>query len=77
MRVEDFNSGFSFSPQLPPETERSPVQSLHMPASVSYRQIAVTALTPGVCFHGLRVREPQPLVHGRHFDHSWLPPVGG
>jgi hypothetical protein len=69
--VEDMQSGYAVSPALPPND----LVSLPVPASVSYRDIRLTALTPGIVFYGVRSREPQPFLPQWRFDWSKLPGV--
>ncbi len=69
--LEDLSSGYTVRPVLPPDQ----IVSLPVPGAISYREIRLTALTPGVVFHAIRIREPQPEVVVRAFDHSFLPPV--
>lgn len=69
--LEDLSSGYTVSPVLPADQ----LVSLPVPGNVSYRDIRLTALTPGVIFHGVRTKEPQPAYGGQPFDHSTLPPV--
>lgn len=69
--LEDLSSGYTVSPVLPPDQ----LVSLPVPGNVSYRDIRLTALTPGAIFHGVRTKEPQPAVGGWKFDHATLPPV--
>lgn len=71
--VEDLQSGYSVSPTLPPESPSGSVLALACPAAVSRRMVRLTALSPGVCFFGIRCREPQPERVAWAFDHSVLP----
>lgn len=71
--VEDEQSGYEVDPELPPEQDRGALQ-LHVPGSVVYRNIRVTARTPGVIFYGLRASIEQPTVPYM-FDWNRLPPV--
>jgi hypothetical protein len=72
--IEDTHSGYVAKPTLSSEAE-SGVVGLVVPSGVSYRPIRLTALTPGVVFYGLRVREPQPWDPTWRFDWNDLPPV--
>lgn len=74
-RVEDEASGLDTTMYLPPE-EGGRILSVSVPASVSYRQVRVTALSPGVRFYGVQTKEPQPWLPDVKFDHSVLPPTG-
>lgn len=71
VRVEDLRSGYVVSPKLPPND----IASLPCPAQVSYRDIRLTALSPGGIFYGVRTREPQPFSPSWSFDWHKLPPV--
>jgi hypothetical protein len=71
LRVEDTHSGYVVSPTLPPRN----LVSLPIPAQVSYRDVRLTALSPGVVFYGVRSREPQPFSPQWRFDWHKLPPV--
>jgi hypothetical protein len=73
--VEDLASGYRMSPQLPPESENSQVMNLIIPGNVTYRNVRLTALSPGVTFHGISVSEPQPYDPDFHFDWHCLPPA--
>jgi hypothetical protein len=75
VRVTDEQTGYDFTPELPPEGEHGQVLHLAIPASVAYRTVRLSALTPGVRFYGVTTREQQPVMIGDTFDHSWLPPV--
>jgi hypothetical protein len=71
VELVDTYSGYTIRPTLPPEK----VVSLPCPASVSYRQLRLTMLTPGCCFYGIRSREQQPRIPGVAFDWHTLPKV--
>lgn len=70
--VEDLHSGYTVKPTLPSGTA---IMGLVAPCGVSHRQLRLTALAPGVCFHGIRTREPQPERTDWAFDYSALPGV--
>lgn len=59
-----------------------PDQMVDLPVSFAtvddnYRSVELRALEPGVRFHGISTREPQPWLPALiDFDHSKLPPVG-
>ncbi len=73
--AEDLDSGYECSPVLRPESTNT-VTTINMPAGFSYRQVRLTALTPGVTFFGLRTIQPQPIADTSYtFRHSHLPPV--
>ena len=71
LRVEDLHSGYVASPALPPND----LVSLPIPAQVSYRDVRLTALSPGIVFYGIRSREPQPFSPRWRFDWHKLPLV--
>ena len=75
VEVVDEGSGFTASPDMPPEGENAQVLQLMVPAGIAYRNIRITALSPGVCFYGIQTREKQPFLPNVSFDHSMLPPV--
>jgi hypothetical protein len=75
VEVEDTRSKYRIQPKLPPEGPVQSVVALNVPASVSYRQVRLTALSPGVCFYGIRCREPQPRCDAKPFDWNDLPRV--
>lgn len=77
VEVIDYHSGFTCNPVLAPEGSSTQIMAIAVPASVSYREVRLTALTPGAVFYGIRTREPQMLYHGTRFDHSFLPAAGG
>jgi hypothetical protein len=72
--IEDLSSGFSCKPVLQPEGPQGAVMSVLVPGN-SYREVRLTALTPGVTFFGVKTREPQPVLPLVKFDHSVLPQV--
>ena len=71
-RVEDEQSGFKAEPELLPE-EGNGVLQMMVPAGLSYRNLRITALTPGVRFFGIQSRDRQPCIPNATFDHSMLP----
>lgn len=71
--VTDAHSGYSVSPELPPDPNQ--IVQLAVPG-FGYRDIRLTALTPGVTFYAISVHEPQPYVPHWTFDYSMLPPPG-
>lgn len=71
----DETSGFTVSPEMPPEGDNTQVLQVVVPGGVVSRNIRLTALTPGVIFYGLQTQEPQPIMMSVKFDHSKLPPV--
>ena len=72
VRVEDEQSGFKAEPELLPE-EGNGVLQMMVPAGLSYRNLRITALTPGVRFFGIQSRDRQPCIPNATFDHSMLP----
>ena len=76
VHVVDKQSGFEATPQLYPEGDQGQVLALTIPSACSYREIELTALSPGIVFYGVKCREPQPYNPSLAFDHSWLPPCG-
>jgi hypothetical protein len=70
--VTDTHSGYSVSPELPPDPNA--VVQLSVPG-FGYRDIVLTARTPGVVFYALAVHEPQPIDPRWSFDYSVLPPT--
>lgn len=71
--IVDEHSGFKASPELPPEGTDGKVLQLMVPGNIAYRNLRITALTPGVCFFGIQTREKQPHLSHVSFDHSVLP----
>jgi len=74
IKLEDEQSGYSVEPDLPAEAGNNFMQ-LSIPSSASYRNVRLTALSPGVCFLGLKTREPQPWLPNVKFDYWTLPPA--
>jgi hypothetical protein len=70
--VTDTHSGYSVSPELPPDPNQ--IVQLSVPG-FGYRDIVLTARTPGVVFYALAVHEPQPTDPRWSFDYSVLPPT--
>lgn len=75
IEVVDEGSGFKASPDMPPEGEGVQVLHMQIPGGLNYRNIRITALTPGVCFYGMQSREQQPFLPNVKFDYSVLPPA--
>jgi len=73
VRIEDELSGFSAEPELIPEGQGN-VFTLCVPGAMGYRNVRLTALTPGVVFYGIKTREAQPYVPIQ-FDFNTLPPL--
>lgn len=71
--VADEQSGYEITQELPPEGPQGQAVNFAIPGNIAYRNIRLTALTPGVTFYGLSVREPQPVFPAAKFDHSVLP----
>lgn len=74
IKLEDEQSGYSVEPDLPAEAGNNFLQ-LSVPSTASYRNVRLTALSPGVCFLGLRTRDPQPWLPNVKFDYWTLPPA--
>lgn len=74
VKVEDA-AGFRCEPELQPEGSEGAVLRLAVPAAVTYREIKLTALTPGIVFYGVRSREAQPFYPEVKFDFRSLPPL--
>jgi hypothetical protein len=73
IRIEDEQSGYVVEPALPAEDGTNFLQ-LSVPGSATYRQVKLTALSSGVCFLGLKTKEPQPWIPGVRFTFDTLPP---
>lgn len=73
VHVEDEQSGYEIELELTPESQNGAYQ-LAVPGSVAYRNVRVTAKTPGVVFYGLRTQIEQPTRPCK-FDWNGLPPV--
>lgn len=73
-KIEDEQSGYNAEPFLPPEDGNN-FMMISIPSGAAYRNIKITALSPGVCFMGLKTREPQPWLPHVKFDYSTLPPA--
>ena len=73
INVADEQSGYEITQELPPEGPQGQTVNFAIPGNIAYRNIRLTALTPGVTFYGLSVREPQPVLPAVKFDHSVLP----
>lgn len=73
VEVIDEASGFRACPALPPEGTNGSVLQMLVPAAISYRNIRITALSPGIVFYGLQTREKQPYLPNETFDYSVLP----
>ena len=73
VEVVDEQSGFKAVPDLQPEGEQGQVLQVMVPGGMSYRNIRITALTPGVCFYGIQTRDKQPFLPNVSFNHAMLP----
>lgn len=62
-------------PELIPEGNDGQVLAFPLPPVPLCRTVELKALTPGICFCGIKCMEPQPQQVGLSFDHSWLPPI--
>lgn len=74
IEVTDTHSGYSVSPKLPPEGNDQHVLQLVVPG-FGYREVRLTARSPGAIFYALAVHEPQPFDPRWSFDYSVLPPT--
>ena len=70
IEVKDELSGWSATPDLP--SEEKGILQLVVPGGMAYRNIRVTALTPGIVFLGIQSREKQPFIPNATFDYSNL-----
>lgn len=68
------HAGYESRPTIKPEGDEGAVMGLTVPSAFGYRQVTLTALTPGMTFYGIRARTPQPS-HPAKFDFSVLPPL--
>jgi len=73
IRIEDEQSGYDVEPFVQPEA--AGMLQISVPGSAGYRRLRLTTSTPGVCFMGLKTREPQITLPNVRFNHSTLPPV--
>ncbi len=73
VRIVDEESGYSVEPFIPPEGEQHQCLQVPLPATVSYRTIRVTALSPGICFYKIVCQNKQPVDPTQKFNHSVLP----
>lgn len=72
LEIVDEQSGYKATPVMPPEGEQTTALQVPLPANVSYRNVRITALTPGVCLFRLMCQHQQP-TNNLTFDHSRLP----
>lgn len=72
INVRDEMSGFDMDLDIVPEGDQQQVMQVQVPAGISYRNIKLTALTPGIVFYGMQVHEPQPVFPDFSFNHSML-----
>lgn len=73
IEVVDEESGYTVEPFIPPEGEQHQCLQIPLPGLVAYRNIRVTALSPGVCFYKIVCQNKQPVDPTQKFDHSILP----
>jgi hypothetical protein len=73
VEIVDEQSGFKAVPELQPEGNQGQVLQVMVPGGMNYRNIHVTALTPGVCFYGIQTRDKQPFLPNVSFTHAMLP----
>lgn len=69
----DEASGWEITTELQPEGANGQIMNLQVPGSISYRNISLTALTPGIVFYGIVCAEQQLYFPEIKFDHSVLP----
>jgi len=74
MRIEDEQSGFVAEPALPAESVNGQLMQISVPSGAGYREIKLTALGRGLCFFGVKTRDPQPVLPHVRFDFDTLPP---
>ena len=72
LEVVDEQSNYKATPDLPADNLGAILQVV-VPGGCVYRNIRVTALTPGVMFYGIQSREKQPFLPNVSFDYSRLP----
>lgn len=70
--IRDEMSGYEITTEVAPEGPQGQVLPMSVPGN-AYRTIQLTALSPGITFYGLVVREAQPVWPNARFDHSVLP----
>lgn len=71
--VTDTQSGYEMEVDLPAEGKEQQIRNLHVPGTIHYRVIRLTALTPGTTFYGVTTHEPHLRDPTWTFDHSSLP----
>lgn len=71
VEVHDAASGYRVTPTL-----GEGVVQVMVPSGISYREVTVTALDPGVTLYGMLTREAQPWRPHVKFDSDTLPPAG-
>lgn len=69
----DEASGWEITTELQPEGANGQIMNLQVPGSISYRNIRLTALSPGIVFYGIVCAEQQPYFPEIKFDHAVLP----
>ncbi len=73
--VKDLASGYETRTTIAPESKLPTPTPVKMPAHISYRELSLDILSPGLALYAIRVREPQPWFNGKPFTHATLPPV--
>lgn len=73
--IRDEMSGYEITTEVSPEGEQGQAAHMQVPAACAYRNVVLTALSPGVTLYGLVVREPQIVMPEIKFDHATLPGV--
>jgi hypothetical protein len=72
VEIVDEMSGFTCSPKLPPQADNMTIMQISVPASVLYRTIRVTALTPGIIYYATVCRDRQPFQKNVRFTYESL-----
>jgi hypothetical protein len=73
INVVDEQSGYEMTLDVAPEGNSMTMMQVQIPGNIAYRVVRLTALSPGIVFYGISVREPQPFLPAFKFDHSRLP----
>ncbi len=73
VRVIDRATGYDVTVEVHSEGEAIESLQLMVPGNVVYRDVALEALDPGVCFLGLHCTHPQPTHERATFDYETLP----
>lgn len=68
--ASDEQTGWEITADVKPGPD---IFNLQVPGNIGYRNVRLTALTPGIVFVGIVCREMQPYLPEVQFDHSMLP----